>query len=71
VWLVGGGELVGTFADHGLVDEIILGVAPVFLGTGAPLLPRRLRSSRLELLDAVRSGQCVELTYRIRRPESS
>jgi dihydrofolate reductase len=48
-WLVGGGELVGTFADHGLSDEVILGVAPVFLGAGAPLLPRRLLSSRLDL----------------------
>ena len=42
VWLVGGGELVGQFHDSGLLDEVILGVAPVFLGAGAPLLPRRI-----------------------------
>jgi dihydrofolate reductase len=47
VWLVGGGELVGRFADQGLLEELILGVAPVTLGAGAPLLPRRLLSSRL------------------------
>ncbi|HEY3479534.1 MAG TPA: dihydrofolate reductase family protein, partial [Streptomyces sp.] len=41
IWLVGGGELVGSFADEGLLDEIVLGVAPVTLGAGAPLLPRR------------------------------
>ena len=29
IWLVGGGELVGQFADQGLLDEVILGVAPV------------------------------------------
>ena len=40
VWLVGGGELVGAFADAGLLDEIWLGMQPVFLGAGAPLLPR-------------------------------
>jgi dihydrofolate reductase len=68
VWLVGGGELVGTFADQGLLDEIILGVAPVFLGAGAPLLPRRLLSSQLELHDVARNGQFVQLTYRTRRP---
>ena len=34
VWLVGGGELVGAFADHGLLDEILLGMQPVFLGSG-------------------------------------
>jgi hypothetical protein len=34
---VGGGELVGQFADRGLLDEIILGVAPVTLGAGKPV----------------------------------
>ena len=38
IWLVGGGELVGAFADQGLLDEILLGMQPVFLGAGAPLL---------------------------------
>ena len=42
VWLVGGGELVGQFTDHGLLNEIILAIAPATLGAGAPLLPRRL-----------------------------
>ena len=39
IWLVGGGELVGAFADAGLLDEIILGVAPVTLGAGARCCP--------------------------------
>jgi dihydrofolate reductase len=42
VWVVGGGDLAGQFADAGLLDEIITYVAPVTLGTGRPLLPRRL-----------------------------
>ena len=41
LWIVGGGELAGAFADADLLDELILGVAPVTLGAGAPLLPRR------------------------------
>ena len=45
------GELVGQFHDHGLLDEVILGVAPVFLGSGAPLLPRRITAPDLELTD--------------------
>ena len=48
VWLVGGGELVGQFYDHGLLDEVIIGVAPVFLGSGAPLLPRRITAPAAE-----------------------
>lgn len=65
VWLTGGGELVANFADHDLLDEIILGVAPVTLGSGAPLLPRRLPASRLTLLNVERANQFVHLTYRV------
>jgi dihydrofolate reductase len=67
IWLVGGGDLVGQFADRGLLDEILLGVAPVTLGRGAPLLPRRLTASRLELVEVARDGQFARLTYRVRR----
>jgi dihydrofolate reductase len=67
VWLVGGGELVGLFADHNLLDEIILDLAPVTLGAGAPLLPRRLLASWLELVDMSRNGQFARIVYRIRR----
>ena len=42
VWIVGGGDLAGQFADVGLLDEVIVSVAPVTLGGGAPLLPRRI-----------------------------
>ena len=44
VWLVGGGDLVGQFADAGLLDDIFVAMAPVTLGAGAPLLPRRITS---------------------------
>lgn len=42
VWVVGGGDLAGQFADAGLLDQIIAYVAPVTLGAGRPILPRRL-----------------------------
>jgi dihydrofolate reductase len=50
LWIVGGGDLAGQFADAGLLDEVIVYVAPVTLGAGAPLLPRRieLRLDELE-----------------------
>jgi dihydrofolate reductase len=66
VWLVGGGDLVGQFADRGLLDEIIMSVAPVTLGAGAPLLPRRLTASRIELTDVTRDRQFARLTYTVR-----
>jgi dihydrofolate reductase len=53
LWLVGGGDLVGQFADAGLLDEVLVTIAPVTLGAGAPLLPRRLE---LRLDDVARNG---------------
>jgi dihydrofolate reductase len=41
LWVVGGGDLAGQFADAGLLDEIITYVAPVTLGAGRPVFPRR------------------------------
>src|SRR5206468_6161463 len=66
VWLVGGGDLVGQFVDRQLLDEIIVGIAPVTLGRGAPLLPRRLTASQLELVNVARDRQFARLTYRLR-----
>nr|BFE77314.1 hypothetical protein GCM10020092_106150 [Actinoplanes digitatis] len=63
-----GGELAGAFADAGLLDEIILGVAPVALGAGAPLLPRRIESSRLTLTGVEQRGQFAYLTYAVGAP---
>src|SRR5699024_9125372 len=42
LWVMGGGDLAGQFADEGFLDEIITYTAPVVLGKGRPLLPRRL-----------------------------
>jgi len=68
IWVVGGGELAGSFADAGLLDEMILGVAPVTLGAGAPLLPRRMRAARVSLRTVEKVGQFAYLTYDIAPP---
>jgi dihydrofolate reductase len=67
LWLVGGGELVGTFLDHDLLDELIVSVTPVLLGDGAPLLPRR-RTAPMRLLSATPSPArtFVHLHYTLR-----
>ncbi len=68
IWVVGGGELAGAFADAGLLDELILGVAPVTLGAGAPLLPRRLTAARLGLTGVEQVGQFAYLRYAVSAP---
>lgn len=68
IWLAGGGDLVGQFYDRGLLDEIILNVAPVMLRSGAPLLPRRIISPPLKLTDVQQHGEVfVVLTYQVQR----
>lgn len=68
IWLMGGGDLVGQFHDRGLLDELILHVAPVTLGAGAPLLPRRIAAPPLRLTGVERHGEVfVGLRYEVQR----
>jgi dihydrofolate reductase len=65
VWIVGGGDLAGQFADVGLLDEVIVQIAPVALGGGAPLLPRRVE---LRLDELGRNGDFVCARFSVVRP---
>ncbi len=47
LWLVGGGNLASRFADEGLLDELILTVVPVWLGSGMPTFATRLEGEQL------------------------
>jgi dihydrofolate reductase len=67
VWIVGGGDLAGQFADAGLLDEVIVSIAPVTLGAGAPLLPRRLE---LRLDELGRNGDFAAARFSVVRPAS-
>lgn len=71
VWVVGGGDLAGQFLEAGALDEVALSVAPVALGAGAPLLPRRLTSERLRLVSATAVGQFARLVYAVVPAEGS
>lgn len=57
-------HLAGQFADAGLPDEVIVYVAPVTPGAGAPLLPRRLE---LRLEELGRSGAFAVARYAVVR----
>lgn len=68
IWLVGGGDLVGQFYDAGLLDEVIVQVGSVTLGTGRPLLPRRIAFPPLRLTSVQQIGSgFAELRYDVPR----
>ena len=60
VWVVGGGALAADLAEAGMLDELLVSLAPVTLGAGRPLLPRRFD---LRLLDLGRNGAFAVATY--------
>ncbi|GAB4585180.1 dihydrofolate reductase family protein [Nocardia sp. IFM 10818] len=62
LWVMGGGDLAGQFADHGLLDELVVWFAPVTLGAGAPLLPRR---RELKLIEVAMNGEFACARYQV------
>jgi dihydrofolate reductase len=62
VWIVGGGDLAGQFADRGLLDEVVVSIAPVTLGAGRPLFTRPFD---LKLVDLARNGAFLCARYEV------
>lgn len=50
IWLLGGGELIRSFLDAGLVDDVTIAIHPVFLGAGIPLIPVGTRQTAMRLM---------------------
>ena len=72
IWIMGGGELAGQFHDQGLLDEVIVCVASVTLGSGAPVLPRSIVTPPLRLLSVTQYGDAfAELRYDVRAETSN
>ena len=66
IWLMGGGDLIASFLDEGAIDELVITVAPVFIGDGIPLIARRHRHVPLELLSVEQfENGVVQLHYRV------
>jgi len=68
IWLMGGGDVIGSFLDAGAIDEFIITVVPVFIGEGIPLLGPRHRQAELRLLRVEKFPDgCVQLHYDVAR----
>jgi dihydrofolate reductase len=66
IWLFGGGSLFHSLLDARLVDTVEVGVIPVLLGGGVPLLPSPARQTKLKLTrNRVYKTGIVSLEYAI------
>ena len=67
IWIVGGGELLHSFIQEKLVDELIITVAPTLLGKGIPLFREGDYQLNLLLKKMRNFNQFVELHYEVKR----
>ncbi|MFQ5704247.1 MAG: dihydrofolate reductase family protein [Gemmatimonadales bacterium] len=52
IWLMGGGEMFRSLLNAKLVDTVEVGIIPILLGNGIPLLPATTSSVRLALTNS-------------------
>ena len=65
--IFGGGELAKSLFEAGLVDEVVLNIHPVLLGSGIPLFHEMKQQIDLELLDCkILEGGYLAVTYRVK-----
>jgi len=69
IWLFGGGSLFRSLLDAGLVDFVEVGVIPVLLGGGIPLLPAPAARASLTLTShrVYEKTGTVMLEYQVRK----
>ena len=68
IWMMGGGEIIGSFLDEGAIDEFIITIVPTFIGEGIPLMVPRHREVPLRLLSLQRfADSVVQLHYEVQR----
>jgi dihydrofolate reductase len=63
----GGGELAKSLFEADLIDEVVLNIHPVLLGSGIPLFHEMKRQINLELLDCrILKGGYLAVSYRVK-----
>ena len=64
IWLYGGADLISTFINLNLIDEIRMAVMPIVLGDGKPMFKEIKNRKKLKLLKSVSSKSgVVALSY--------
>jgi dihydrofolate reductase len=64
-WLVGGGQLAGSFQAAGLISEHIISIIPIILGEGIPLFGEAGAMERLQMMgNTPYDNGLVQIRYR-------
>ena len=72
IWMFGGASLIASFMQFDLIDELMLAVHPILLGSGKFLYPELPERKHLTLLKAKEySSGLVHLIYDLKRRDLS
>ncbi|MDI6567181.1 dihydrofolate reductase family protein, partial [Bacillus subtilis] len=63
IWIAGGAELVNDFMKEVAIDELIITVIPVVLGSGIPLFQELTNETKLRLKGTKQFVKAVQLNY--------
>lgn len=63
IWLVGGAEIIEPFVRNNLIDEYVITVIPVLLGSGISMFRNTDTEIKLKLENTVQYGQAAQLIY--------
>jgi dihydrofolate reductase len=70
-WLFGGSSVCGQFASAGLIDDLLIAVHPLALGSGVPLFAGLHRDLKFKLRDSrTYDTGLVMLHYDVRKPNT-
>ncbi len=71
IWMMGGGEIIGSFLDENAIDEFIITVVPTFIGEGISLIAPKHREVPLRLRSLQRFPDgVVQLQYDVQQPQT-
>jgi dihydrofolate reductase len=63
VWIIGGNTIAAPLFNNDMIDNMIIQIAPVLLGSGIPLFTQKEALKRFYLKEVNKYGQFAELVY--------